>query len=112
MKKIKDGKAQELFERDTKLADYMQEHFDFSSMKKMGIFPKEMKKNDYEGQAERICYHFGYDEVYEYTRTEIRCHLSMVIPKGVHSIAPFVTVLNPAITPLQKEEAKIIKLPQ
>lgn len=40
---------------DQKLKAYMQDNFDFSSMKKVGIFPKEMKFNDYEGQAKIIC---------------------------------------------------------
>src|SRR6187431_1062753 len=57
------------------LKAYMQTHFDFSTLKKAGFF-KGIKFNDYEAQAKRVCTFFGYDNVYEYSKHEIRCHIS------------------------------------
>lgn len=84
------------------LKNYMQEHFDFSSMKKAGIFPKEMKFNDYEAQAKHLCKFFGYESIYEYSKHEIRCHISyagerpLIINKdGQLKPEPFITVEFP-----------------
>lgn len=79
---------------------FMKSHFDFSTLKKVGFYPKDMKHNDYEGQAARVCYFFGYKSVYEYGKNEIRCHISYprtieVDSTGEMKCDPFVTVLFP-----------------
>lgn len=56
---------------DTKLKDYIEEHFDFAGLKKAGLFGKDIKKNDYEKIAARICTFFGYESIYEYKAYEI-----------------------------------------
>jgi hypothetical protein len=68
---------------DKKLKEYMQDNFDFGSLKKAGFFPKEMKFNDYEGQAEVICRYFSLSSVYEYSEIGkgTRVHISYVDPK-------------------------------
>lgn len=58
------------------LKAYMKAHFDFSSLKKSGVFPKEMKHTDYVGQAKIICRIFSLDSIYDYSKHEIRCHIS------------------------------------
>lgn len=81
---------------------YMKSNFDFSTLKQVGFFPKEMKFNDYEGQAKRVCEYFGLESIYDYGKHEIRCHISYagdrpieVDEKGELKIEPFVTVINP-----------------
>lgn len=63
---------------DNKLKDYMQENFDFGSLKKAGIFPKEMKFNDYEGQSKIICHMFSLNSIYDYSELGkgTRVHIS------------------------------------
>jgi hypothetical protein len=65
------------------LKAFMQEHFDFSTLKKIGFYPKEIKFNDYEGQAKRVCEILGLESVYEYGKEEIRCHISYVENKTI-----------------------------
>lgn len=81
---------------------YLKDHFDFSTLKKAGFFPKEMKHNDYEGQAKRICEWFGLESIFDYGKHEIRCHISYggerpstVNESGELIPEPFVTVVNP-----------------
>jgi len=52
---------------DKKLKEYMQDNFDFQSLKKAGVFPADMKFNDYEGQAKKICYIFSLSSIYDYS---------------------------------------------
>lgn len=67
-------------------------------MRKVGFFPKEMKKSDIHGQAERLCKFFGYKTVYEYNAHPIYAHItysevhrpSWVNEKGEYKQAPFV----------------------
>lgn len=68
---------------DNKLKEYMQDNFDFGSLKKAGVFPKEMKFNDYEGQAKRICHLFSIESIYEYHKIAegTRVHISYADPK-------------------------------
>ncbi len=78
----------------------MKDKFDFSSMKKAGIYPKDMKHTDYEGQAKVICRFLGLDNIYDYGKYEIRCHLSYarnleVNENGRLTIDPFITVSFP-----------------
>jgi hypothetical protein len=72
------------------LKDFMEEFFDFKSLKKIGLFKKDIKKDDYEAQAARICQYFGMESIYEWRKDEIRCHISEVNPNPTD---PFVTVL-------------------
>lgn len=93
------------------LKAYMKQHFDFSGMKQSGVYPKEMKHTDYEGQAKIVCKMLGLDSIYDYNKYEIRCHISLVSPddksglssyvppmtideKGKLDVPPFVTVIN------------------
>lgn len=65
-----------LNESDQLLKNFLNEFFDFYTLRKVGFFPKDMKKSDIQDQAERICKHFGYKTVYEYGATKIRAHIS------------------------------------
>ncbi|UXD67723.1 hypothetical protein MUK51_10820 [Sphingobacterium faecium] len=87
-----------LSEDDQLLKDFLNEHIDFYSLRKVGFFPKEMKKTDIHGQAERICKLFGYKTVYEYGAKVIHAHISYadghrpswVNEQGEYEQAPFV----------------------
>jgi hypothetical protein len=77
---------------DKKLKEYMLDNFDFSSLKKAGVYPKEMKFNDYVGQAERICHIFSLSSIYDYDKLGkgTRVHFSYADPKpGPHDIPPY-----------------------
>lgn len=52
---------------DKKLKEYLQDNFDFSSLKKAGFFKKDLKFNDYEGQAKVICHFFSLSSIYDYS---------------------------------------------
>jgi hypothetical protein len=82
------------------LKEYMEENFDFSSLKKAGVFPKEMKFNDYEGQAAVIRNIFCLDSIYEYSNIGRGqyCHISYVNP------TPFTRFTEPIGPPLMKIE--------
>jgi hypothetical protein len=76
---------------DSKLKEYMRNNFDFAILKKVGFFPKDMKFNDYEGQAKIICHFFSIESVYEYSEIGkgTRVHISYADPKpGPHDIPP------------------------
>lgn len=86
---------------DKVLKAYMKQHFDFSTLKKVGFYPKDMKHTDYEGQAKRVCEFFGLESIYDYNKYEIRCHLSFagerplnIDKNGELKTEPFVTVIN------------------
>lgn len=68
---------------DLKLKKYMLDNFDFGSLKKAGLFPKEMKFNDYQGQADRICHWFSLSSIYDYSELSkgTRVHISYADPK-------------------------------
>jgi hypothetical protein len=92
---------------DQKLKDYMRGNFDFSSMKKAGIF-KDLKFNDYEGQAKVICRMFSLESIYDYSnigRGEY-CHISYV------KVTPFTRFVEPIGPPLMKVEGKTAKVIQ
>jgi len=67
-----------LNETDRLLKNFLEEFFDFYTLRKVGFFPKDMKKSDIHGQAERICKFFGYQTVYEFGAKKISCHISYV----------------------------------
>jgi len=75
-------------EADEVLKNFMEEFFDFDTLKKAGFYGKEIKRKDYKAQAARICHHFGYKTVYEYGATEVRCHIT-----DGDTDKPFVTVV-------------------
>lgn len=87
---------------DNKLKDFMEEHFSFSDLKKSGFFPKEMKFNDYEGQAKRVCDFFELDSVYDYANIGrgVRVHISYAKPTA---FTRFVETIG---QPLMKVEGK------
>jgi hypothetical protein len=63
-------------DKDRILRNFLDEFFDFYTLRKVGFFAKEMKKNDIDGQAKRICEWFGFKTVFEYGVDSIRCHIS------------------------------------
>ena len=84
------------------LKEYMQDNFCFSTLKKAGVFPKEVKFNDYEGQAEVICRIFSLESIYDYSNIGRGCyaHISYVNP------TPFDRFVEPIGPPLMKVEGK------
>lgn len=66
------------------LKAFMNEHFYFSGLKKDGVFPKEMKFNDYEGQAKIICKMLGLESIYDYGKYEISGHISYAGERPMH----------------------------
>lgn len=93
------------------LKAFMKDKFDFSGLKKAGVYPKDIKHTDYEGQAKIICHLLGLDNIYDYGKYEIRCHISYADPKdpsgmengsrtsvdenGKLSVIPFVETIFP-----------------
>lgn len=67
-----------LSDDDRILKEFLDEHIDFYSLRKIGFFPKEMKKSDIHGQATRICKFFGYKTVFEYGAHPFYAHISYV----------------------------------
>ena len=93
MKQAKENKS---------LKAFMQENFYFGGLKKDGVFPKEMKFNDYEGQAKIICHILGLESIYDYGKHEIRCHITYaggrpisVDEKGKLKTTPFIEISFP-----------------
>jgi len=80
-------------EKNRALKNFMEEFFDFDELVKCGFFKEEMRV-DYKAQAEKICFFFGYDSVYQYNTTTIHAHISFEgkRPEGFES---FVTTINP-----------------
>lgn len=89
-----------------KLKGYIKTHFDFSSLKKAGVFPKEMKFNDYEGQAKIICHFYGIESIYDYSNIGRGqyCHISYANP------TPFTRFIEPVGEPLMKVDGKTAKV--
>jgi hypothetical protein len=63
-------------EKQTLLKNFLEEHFDFDELKKVGLFDKTIKRKDYEKQAERICEYFGFETVYQYGFETIQAHIT------------------------------------
>jgi len=55
-----------LSDEQQRLKDFIEDNFDFRTLKKVGFFDKEMKKTDYEKIAARVCTFFGYSSIYDY----------------------------------------------
>ena len=71
------------------LKAFMLDHFDYKSFKKCGLYPKDLKFNDYEGQAKIICNRLGLKSIYEYGQGEIRCHITYASGNvGIESARP------------------------
>lgn len=68
---------------DKKLKEYMLAHFDFNTFKKCVVYPKDMKFNDYPGQAEHIRHIFSLSSIYDYHKIGegTRVHFSYADPK-------------------------------
>lgn len=60
------------------LKNFLLEHFDFKELKKSGFYNKDIKKTDYQKQADRICHFFGYETVYEFGFNTTYAHISYV----------------------------------
>lgn len=62
------------------LKDFMLNYFDFDSMKEMGFYGKDIKRKDYQKQADRICWYFSLDSVFEYIMIGNGCgvHISTI----------------------------------
>jgi len=73
------------------LKNFMLEMFDFDGLKKAGIYSKEIKRKDYQAQADRICQYFGFKTVFEYGKDSVQCHLSYAKRPANE---PFVTVIK------------------
>ena len=58
------------------LKRFLEDNFDFDELKKVGLFDKNIGKNDYQKQAGRICQYFGLETVYQYGWRTIRAHIS------------------------------------
>ena len=58
------------------LKKFLLEHFDFNGLKKCGFFGKEIKRKEYQKQADRICNHFGFETIYQYGFNEVKAHLT------------------------------------
>jgi len=65
------------------LKKFIEDNFDIKTLVKIGFLKKEIKK-DYIKIADRICTFFGYDEIYEYGKNEIRAHLSYAGDRPLH----------------------------
>lgn len=89
-----------------RLKNYMQENFCFSTLKKAGVFPKNIKFNDYADQAEIICRIFSLKSIYDYSNIGRGCyaHISYSNP------TPFDRFVEPIGPPLMKIEGKTAKI--
>jgi hypothetical protein len=94
---------------DQTLKSYMRDNFDFPSMKKVGIYPKTMKFNDYEGQAKIICRMFSLESVYEYSNIGrgMYAHISYVNPTPFHR---FVEPIGPPIMKVEGKTGKVVEM--
>jgi hypothetical protein len=59
------------------LKEFLLDHFDFDGLKELGFFGKDIKRREYQKQADRICFFFGYSSVFEYALQQpIAVHLT------------------------------------
>lgn len=82
------------------LKAFMEKNFDFSTLKKVGFF-KDIKFNDYEAQAKRLCDLLGYKTIFEYGKHQFSGHLTYsgsrtsVNEQGELKVKPFVETFFP-----------------
>lgn len=89
--------TKKLSEDDRILKEFLDEHIDFYSLRKAGLF-KGLKKSDIHKQAEILCKLFGYKTVFEHKTHPIYAHISSadghrpswVNEKGEYKQTPFV----------------------
>lgn len=65
-------------EKERLLKNFLLDNFDFKELKKIGFYSKDVKKNDYQKQADRICQFFGFETVYQYGFETTYAHISYV----------------------------------
>ena len=53
-------------EKSELLKNFLLEHFDFKELKKVGFYNNDIKKTDYQKQADRLCHFFGYETIFQY----------------------------------------------
>jgi hypothetical protein len=58
------------------LKDFLLENFDFNELKRVGFYNNEIKQDDNQKQAERICSYFGLENIYQYGFENINAHIS------------------------------------
>ncbi len=93
---------------------FMLSQFDFGGLKRAGVFPKEMKPNDYVGQAEIICRFFSLKSIYDYADIGkgVRYHISEKVeevkPSSIGRHQPFVRTigedLEGRVVPFRKDD--------
>lgn len=77
-------------EKERLLKNFLEEHFDFTELKKVGFYDKTIKRKDYQKQVDRICQFFGYDTVYQYNFKTTYAHISYADGKRPEG-EPFLT---------------------
>lgn len=94
---------------DQTLKSYMRDNFDFPSMKKVGIYPKDLKHTDYEGQAKIICRMFSLDSIYEYSNIGRGCyaHISYANPT---EFTRFVEPIGPPLMQVEGKMGKVVEM--
>jgi len=93
-------------EQSDKLKKFMATHFDFNALKKAGFY-KDIKKSDYEAQAERVRKFFGLESVYDYT--EIAKGVSYHITESSYTFdCPICTCKNEVKESVTYKKAKCV----
>lgn len=82
--------ALSLNEKERLLKNFLNDNFDFKELKKVGFYSEDIKKTEYQKQADRICQFFGYKTVYEYKFKTTYVHLTYVEGKRPEG-EPFLT---------------------
>ena len=67
-------------EKERILREFMLENFSFDFFKKIKFFGKDVKRKDYQKQADLICKFFGLKTIFEYGAIEVRCHITYADP--------------------------------
>lgn len=80
----------------------MKTHFPLKELRAEGFF-KDIKRNDFQGMADKICYFFRFKTVYEYAeRPPFACHIS----DGDNN-KPFITIIGSDIN-VKKAEVNLM----
>ena len=66
----------EMTSKDETLKNFMLEMFDFDGLRKIGVYGKDIKRKDYQAQADRICKYFGFKTAFEYGKDSVKAHLT------------------------------------
>lgn len=54
-----------------RLKDFVEANFPFDELKQMAFWDKGTRRTDYQKIADRVCYYFGFESIYEYKPPEI-----------------------------------------